>query len=61
MPPDWDCNRTADFLTELEDLCKRYGLDKEDISKALQEHIDGCQDCADKVEKFEEKFGGSVP
>jgi cupin superfamily acireductone dioxygenase involved in methionine salvage len=61
MPQSWDCNRTADFLTELDDLCKRYGLDKDDVIKAMEDHKNSCRSCNDKIEKFIDKYEGGFP
>lgn len=56
MPNKWDCSRTADFLSELEALCNRYGLNSNDVAEDLEEHTESCQHCQDKIKKFEEKY-----
>lgn len=56
----WGCDTTGDFLSELADLLRKYGLDSEDGLESLAEHLANCQPCNDKFRKFREKYGDAT-
>lgn len=54
--PQWNCSRVADFLAELEELCKRYDLDVGGVGDALADHIENCDACNRATEELEDRL-----